>query len=52
MGALYDDLCHISRVDAAFTPELNTYRDETTIQLVLKDIRPARGDGGSSGISD
>ncbi len=52
MGGLYDDLCHISRVDAAFTPELNTYRDETTIQLVLKDIRPARGDGGSSGISD
>jgi len=52
MGGLYDDLCTISRVDAAFTPQLNTYRDETTIQLELKDIRPARGGDGSSGDSD
>jgi single-stranded-DNA-specific exonuclease len=29
------------RVDIAYTPKLNTYRNETTIQLVLKDLRPA-----------
>jgi single-stranded-DNA-specific exonuclease len=28
-------------VDAAFTPQFNNWRNETTIQLVLRDIRPA-----------
>ena len=31
------------RVDAAFTPQFNTWRGETTVQLVLKDIRPSEG---------
>lgn len=30
-----------ARVDIAFSPQFNTWRGETTIQLVLKDIRPA-----------
>lgn len=30
-------------VDVAFTPKLNTWRGETSIQLVLKDIRAAGG---------
>jgi len=29
------------RVDLAFTPKLNTYRGETSIDLVLRDVRPA-----------
>lgn len=29
------------RLDIAYTPQLNTYRNETTIQLLLKDFRPA-----------
>ena len=52
MGDLYDALRHVPLVDAAFSPQLNTYRGETTIQLVLKDIRPARGAGGASGDAD
>lgn len=28
-------------LDVAFTPQLNTYRGETTIQLVIKDLRRA-----------
>ena len=28
-------------VDVAFTPQFNTWRGETTIQLVLKDVRAA-----------
>lgn len=30
-----------SRVDIAFTPELNVWRGETSIQLILKDLREA-----------
>lgn len=29
-----------ARADIAFTPQFNTWRGETSIQLVLKDIRP------------
>ncbi|HNR29605.1 MAG TPA: single-stranded-DNA-specific exonuclease RecJ [Candidatus Hydrogenedentes bacterium] len=29
------------RLDIAFVPETNTYRGETSIQLVLRDLRPA-----------
>ena len=29
-------------VDIAYTPQFNSWRGETTIQLLLKDIRPAR----------
>lgn len=29
-------------VDIAYTPQFNVWRGETTIQLLLKDIRPAR----------
>jgi len=28
-------------MDIAFTPQFNTWREETTVQLVLKDLRPA-----------
>lgn len=31
------------QVDIAFTPQFNSWRGETTIQLLLKDIRPAGG---------
>jgi len=31
------------RLDIAFVPELNTYRNETYVQLVLRDLRPAQG---------
>lgn len=31
------------RVDIAYTPQFNVWRGETTIQLLLKDIRPAAG---------
>lgn len=41
MGDYYETLRHVELVDAAFTPQFNTYRGETSIQLVLKDIRPA-----------
>jgi len=30
-------------IDIAFTPQLNTWRGETTVQLVLKDARTAAG---------
>ncbi len=30
-----------TQVDVAFTPKLNTWRGETTIQMHLKDIRGA-----------
>ncbi len=29
-------------MDIAFTPQFNTWREETTVQLVLKDLRPAQ----------
>ncbi|MFO7976745.1 MAG: single-stranded-DNA-specific exonuclease RecJ, partial [Candidatus Hydrogenedentota bacterium] len=41
MGEYYDIMRDAAFVDAAFTPQFNTYRGETNIQLVLKDIRPA-----------
>lgn len=41
MGDYFDAIQRADFVNAAFTPQLNTYRGETNIQLVLKDIRPA-----------
>ena len=41
MGDVLQDLPNWPTVDAAFNPRLNTWRGETTVQLVLKDIRPA-----------
>lgn len=41
MGDYFDVIQRADFVNAAFTPQLNTYRGETNIQLVLKDIRPA-----------
>jgi single-stranded-DNA-specific exonuclease len=35
-------------VDLAFTPQFNTWRGETTIQLVLKDFRAASGATGNA----
>jgi len=29
-------------VDIAYTPQFNTWRGQTSIQLLLKDIRPAQ----------
>ncbi|MBN2307566.1 MAG: single-stranded-DNA-specific exonuclease RecJ [Candidatus Hydrogenedentes bacterium] len=42
MGDRLAELEHAGTVDVAFSPQFNTWRGETTIQLVLKDIRPAR----------
>lgn len=41
MAELRDTIEAADAVDIAFTPQFNTFRNETTIQLVLKDIRPA-----------
>ena len=41
LGDHFDAVRDVEYVDIAFTPQLNTYRGETTIQLVLKDVRPA-----------
>lgn len=38
------DELHWSSVDIAFTPQFNTWRGETSIQLVLKDFRASSGD--------
>lgn len=35
-----EDIPHL--MDIAYTPQFNTFRDETTIQLVLRDIRPSQ----------
>jgi single-stranded-DNA-specific exonuclease len=36
------------RVDIAYTPGYNTYRGKTSIQLVLKDVRPAQSFGSGT----
>ncbi|MCC6152504.1 MAG: single-stranded-DNA-specific exonuclease RecJ [Candidatus Hydrogenedentes bacterium] len=36
-------LARADAIDIAFTPQLNTWRDQTTVQLVLKDARVAAG---------
>ncbi|HQH52760.1 MAG TPA: single-stranded-DNA-specific exonuclease RecJ [Candidatus Hydrogenedentes bacterium] len=41
MGDCFETLRDAALVNAAFTPQLNTYRNETIIQLILKDVRPA-----------
>jgi single-stranded-DNA-specific exonuclease len=35
------DLSCATTLDVAYTPQFNTYRGETTVQLVLKDLRAA-----------
>jgi len=30
-------------IDVAYTPQFNTWRNETTIQLLIRDIRTADG---------
>jgi single-stranded-DNA-specific exonuclease len=41
------EVCALEKgpVDIAFTPQFNTWRGETTIQLVLKDLRASAADG-------
>jgi len=34
-------LARAGAIDIAFTPQLNTWRGETTVQLVIKDVRTA-----------
>jgi single-stranded-DNA-specific exonuclease len=41
MAERLPELSAASAVDVAFSPQFNTWRGETTVQLVLKDIRPA-----------
>lgn len=41
MGARTEEVASMNSLDVAFTPQFNTWRGETTIQLVLRDIRPA-----------
>jgi single-stranded-DNA-specific exonuclease len=41
MAGILEQTVGSSPVDIAFTPKLNTWRGETTIQLVLKDIHRA-----------
>ena len=41
MAERLPDLTVARAVDVAFSPQFNTWRGETTVQLVLKDIRPA-----------
>jgi len=41
MAERLPDLSVAHAVDVAFSPQFNTWRGETTVQLVLKDIRPA-----------
>ena len=36
-------------MDIAYTPQFNTFRNETSIQLVLRDIRPSQGTGIEAG---
>jgi len=48
MGALGATLRRGDRVDVAFTLEANSFRDDTTLQLVIKDLLFA----GHSGIAD
>ncbi|MDZ4861640.1 MAG: single-stranded-DNA-specific exonuclease RecJ [Candidatus Hydrogenedentes bacterium] len=44
MGDRMDALAGAEAFDIAFTPQLNTWRGETNVQLVLKDIRVAGGE--------
>lgn len=41
MGERLPDLAGSGAVDVAFSPQFNTWRGETNVQLVLRDIRPA-----------
>ncbi|MCC6699600.1 MAG: single-stranded-DNA-specific exonuclease RecJ [Candidatus Hydrogenedentes bacterium] len=41
MGERLPELRDTPAIDIAFTPQFNTWRGETTVQLILKDIRPA-----------
>ena len=41
MGEHLPQLRDAAAVDIAFTPQFNTWRGETSVQLVLKDVRPA-----------
>ena len=41
MGDRLDDLAGATALDVAYTPQFNTYRGQTTVQLVLKDLRAA-----------
>jgi hypothetical protein len=39
MGDLTDALVGVNVVDVAFEPQLNTFRGNTTIQAMLRDVR-------------
>lgn len=39
MGDLTEALVGVNTVDAAFEPQLNTFRGQTTIQAMLRDVR-------------
>jgi hypothetical protein len=39
MGDLTESLVGINTVDVAFEPQLNTFRGNTTVQAMLRDVR-------------
>ncbi len=41
METLAEEIQDARAVDVAYTPQLNTWRGQTSVQLLLKDIRPA-----------
>jgi single-stranded-DNA-specific exonuclease len=45
MGARLEELQALDACDIAFTPQLKTYRGQTSVQLVVKDIRPCSSEG-------
>ncbi|MDX9971435.1 MAG: single-stranded-DNA-specific exonuclease RecJ [FCB group bacterium] len=44
MGERFEELQAMDTCDIAFTPQLKTYRGQTSVQLVVKDIRPCVSD--------
>ena len=41
MEGLVEEISGADAVDVAYVPQLNTWRGQTSTQLLLKDIRPA-----------
>ncbi|MCP4376398.1 MAG: single-stranded-DNA-specific exonuclease RecJ, partial [bacterium] len=39
MGDLADALVGVNAIDVAFEPQLNTFRGNTTVQAMLRDVR-------------
>lgn len=44
LGERYAEVQALDACDIAFTPRIKTYRGQTSIQLVVKDLRPCSGE--------